>query len=219
MRAAPWWDMVLLTIFYHGEVDPTMTNEELAAAIQAGDREKLLELWTQVNRFTWKRVNRWAVYHQNGMEPEDLMQVGFLALLDALNGWNEPEGKFITWYALKLKAALTEAVGIRTQRDRLDPINHAVSLDVPVTDGEESLTLADLIPDPADIVEMVAERDLIHRRHEAIETALHSLPADQEATIRAKYYRNERVDNKAHNAALRALRNPRVSRTLKENAT
>ena len=52
---------------------------------------------------------------------------------------------------------------MRTQRDKRDPIHHALSLDAPLTDSEsgEDLTLADVIEDPyaAAEVEAVAELD------------------------------------------------------------
>lgn len=32
-----------------------MTNEELVAAIQAGDRDRLPELWERVRRLVWRQ--------------------------------------------------------------------------------------------------------------------------------------------------------------------
>ena len=36
-----------------------MTNEELAAAVQAGDREQLIPLWLSVRRLVLKKARRW----------------------------------------------------------------------------------------------------------------------------------------------------------------
>ena len=38
-----------------------MTNEELAALIQAGERERIPELWAQVEKYVWKQANRRAL--------------------------------------------------------------------------------------------------------------------------------------------------------------
>ena len=131
-----------------------MTNEELASMIQSGERGKVLELWEQVRRFAWQQGKKWAAYHGHGMEVEDYAQVGFLAMLDALGSWKNGEGRFLTWYAMRLKAAFTASSGQRTQRDRMDPLQTSMSLEMPLQDGDgKQISLADVIPDKS------AERD------------------------------------------------------------
>ena len=125
-----------------------MSNEELALQIRAGKRDRLMELWAQVRRFALQQARRWAYLGRGGVTLEDLEQSAFLALLDALEGWRAEAGQFLTWYGLRLKAAFTEATGQRTQRDRLDPLDRALSLEAPVGDEDDTLTLADVIPDP-----------------------------------------------------------------------
>lgn len=70
-----------------------MTNEELAALLQdgSGGEDELLCLWAQVRRFAASQARRWA-RASTGVEVEDLLQVGFLALLDALGTWNRDTG-------------------------------------------------------------------------------------------------------------------------------
>lgn len=80
---------------------------------------------------------------------DDFEQVAFLALLEALEGWDDRAGSFLTWYGLKLRGAFSEASGQRTKRDQLDPIQSAVSLETPLADREgDLLYLEDVIPDP-----------------------------------------------------------------------
>ena len=107
-----------------------MTTNEIAAAVQAGQADRL-ELWEAVRRFAYDRAYRWcrAMEGRGGMVLEDYIQVAFLALLNALESWDPAAGEFNTWFGLKLKGAFTEAVGMRTQRDKRDPIHHALSLD------------------------------------------------------------------------------------------
>ncbi|MBM6851077.1 sigma-70 family RNA polymerase sigma factor [Oscillibacter valericigenes] len=164
-----------------------MEASKIAAAVQSG-RADILELWEAVRRFAHDRAYRWyrAMEGRGGMVLEDYIQVAFLALLEALESWDPAAGAFLTWYGLKLKGAFTEAAGMRTQRDKRDPIHHALSLDMPLN-GEigEDLTLADVIEDPRseEEIEAVAELDYQQRRKQALATALDGLTEDQRRAV------------------------------------
>ena len=159
-----------------------MTNEELAAQIQAGERDRLLELRGQVERFAYGRAIRWgrALGECAGVTVEDLLQAVFLALLDALERW-EPERRtaFTTCFGICLKGAFSVACGVRTPKMGKDPFHSAVSLDMPadpsIQNGE---TLGDLQPDPAAEAEIEAidERDRLEKLHAALERVLETLP-------------------------------------------
>lgn len=194
-----------------------MENEELATLIQSGERGELLALWEQVRRFAYQQANRWARIGRGGVTVADLEQTGFLALMDALEGWNPERGPFIKWYSLRLKAAFSEATGQRTQRDRLDPLDVASSLDVPLSNDMDAVTLADIVPDPAaeEAVEDVAERDYLTHRRAAVRRALDGLPADQRRAVVLRYWKGKTADTRALNAGLRALRHPRTARQLR----
>lgn len=179
-----------------------MTTNEIAAAVQSGQADRM-ELWEAVRRFSYDRAYRWyrAMEGRGGMMLEDYIQVAFLALLDALESWDPTVGAFNTWFGLKLKGAFTEAVGMRTQRDKRDPIHHALSLDAPLTDSEigEDLTLADVIEDPyaAAEVEAVAELDYQQRRKQALAKALDSLAGDQRRAVVLRHCHGLTVDQTA----------------------
>ena len=164
-----------------------MTNEELAALLQdgSGGEDELLCLWAQVRRFAASQARRWA-RASTGVEVEDLLQVGFLALLDALEGWNQEEGAFLTWYSILLKGAFTEAVGLRTARQRNDPLRVAVSLDAPVgRDADDPFTLLDVLEDPTAEREMdvLAERDLAEERFRLPHRLLDQLDETQRQAV------------------------------------
>ncbi len=179
-----------------------MEASKIAAAVQAGQADQL-ELWEAVRRFAYDRAYRWcrAMEGRGGMVLEDYIQVAFLALLEALESWDPAAGAFLTWYGLKLKGAFTEAVGMRTQRDKRDPIHHALSLDAPLTDSEsgEDFTLADILEDLSATAEIdaVAEIDYQERRREAIRTALESLTADQRRAVVLRHCRGLTLDQTA----------------------
>lgn len=190
-----------------------MSNEEMAAAIQAGNRALLMDLWAGVRRFALKMAERWVL---PWVTLEDLQQVAFLAMLEALESFSEGKGKFITWYGLRLKAAFTAATGYRTKREELDPLRSAESLDAPASEDGASL-LGELIPDPAaeKAIEAVAERDRKERIQAAVKAAIDSLPEHLRAEIVSRYWLNQPQDNIAHAAALRLLRHPSRSRALR----
>lgn len=179
-----------------------MEASKIAAAMQAGQADRL-ELWEAVRRFAYDRAYRWcrAMEGRGGMVLEDYIQVAFLALLEALESWDPAAGAFLTWYGLKLKGAFTEAVGMRTQRDKRDPIHHALSLDAPLTDSEsgEDFTLADVIEDPyaAAGVEAVAELDYQRRRTQALATALDGLTEDQRRAVVLRHCNGLTLDQTA----------------------
>ena len=162
----------------------TVSNEELASAIQKGEREHLLTLWEQVQRFAYSKARKW---NRPGMEIEDFMQVAFLALLDAVASWKEGKGAFLTWYALHLCRTFYEASGQRTKREREDPIQNALSLDEPL--NEEDFTLSDLLEDPDAEAEIgqVAEADFQRRRRAALRKALDRLNESQRQAVVLRY--------------------------------
>ena len=196
-----------------------MTNEELAAAVQAGQAD-ILELWDAVRYFAKKQAGRWlrAWDGRGGVVLDDLLQASFLALLDALGGWKPDGGPFIGWYAMRIKTAFALVYGQRTEKQRRDPLQSAISLETPLEDSNEELTVADTVPDPAAELafDEVSEADMAQRLHNALEKALDALPEPQKTAIVQRYYMGEKADNKALNAALRALRRPEINKALRE---
>lgn len=197
-----------------------MTNEEVAVLAKSGNEKSVLLLWERVKYFAKKQAGRWiaAWEGRGGIVLDDLMQVSFLALLDALSGYDPDGGSFIGWYALKLRTAFTAAYGQRTQRDRRDPLQTATSLSTPIDNEDDDLTLGDTIEDPGAMkaMETVEENDRLQHLHDIMQDVLSTLPEDQRQAVVEKYYRCGKADSKAHNAALRSLRHPSRSKDLKE---
>jgi len=218
MIAAPWWSVdIWRSTFYHGEAVLAMTTNGIAAEVKAG-QTGYLELWEAVRRFVHDQSYRWAAALNGlgGVDNEDLQQTAFLALLEAVEGWESEKGAFLTIFGLKLKTAFSEATGLRTKRDRQDPLQAAVSLDAPLAGDEGALTLADTLEDPSAAAEIdgVAERDFQQRRREALAAALATLPEAQRAAVVGRCCCGQKVEQRAYSAALRALRHPRISQQL-----
>ena len=196
-----------------------MTTDEIAAAVQAGEAD-ILELWRAVERFAKKQALRWcrAWEGRGGVVLDDLMQASFLALLDALSSWKSDGGTFIGLYAMKLKTAFAAVYGQRTEKQRRDPLQSAISLETPLEDSNEELTVADTVPDPAAELafDEVSEADMARRLHDALENALSTLPQEQSEALRMKYFEGLPADAKTCQKGLRALRHPSVSGELKK---
>lgn len=188
----------------------------IAAAVQNGELN-LLTLWAAVRGYAYRKARRWAaaLEHRSGQDIEDLMQEAFLAMLRAVRLWERYTGMgFIGVYELALRDGFSRACGCRTKREAEDPLRSSVSLDAPVgEDGEEAGTLGPLVPDES------AERPFLgieqQELADAVQESLQSLPENlREAVIDAFWY-DKPVDAKLRAAALKALRHPTISRTLR----
>ena len=191
-------------------------TSEIAAAIQAGKAD-ILSLWAAVERFAWQQILRWvrAMEGRAGVEESDLLHVAFIALMDTLPTWDADKGEFLTLYGIKLKAALAEACGQRTQRARCDPINSVCrSMDEPIGDEDSDLTLGDTISDEAaeEAFEDVEQRDF----QQAVQAALAQLPDAQREAIIGEFWFGRKPGPKLRREALRALRHPRIRKPLME---
>ena len=209
-----------------------MTNEELVALIQAGERDKLPELWEQVERFVALQANR--LLHAMGpdkaalagVEFGDLYNSGYFALVDAVERYDPAQGmQFIGLFALRLKSAFAEAGGWRTSKR--DPLNSAKSMDARLKEDDEgSGAFGDFIPDPraAQALQDVEEQQYQEQLHAALERALGTLEDDEEAVIRARYYQGRTFEEIGPQAqapataasALRKLRRPQARKELEQ---
>lgn len=197
-----------------------MSNEQLVSMIQGGERDKLVELWAQVERFVTQQANRRLVLSGGlgGVELEDLCNAGYLALVAAVDTYDPLAGmSFIGWLTFHLRTAFAEAGGYRSRKQARDPLHRAGSLDVPMGEEEDGATLGELVPDPGAEAAMAdADRlEDLRRLHAALEAAIVTLPPDLQAAIRGRYYRGEVVNANAHNKAMRMLRAPKCSQVLR----
>lgn len=206
-----------------------MTNEELVALIQAGERDKLPELWEQVERFVALQANR--LLHAMGpdkaalagVEFGDLYNSGYFALVAAADSYKpEADKQFIGWFAFYLKTAFAEAGGWRGRKQ--NPLNNSTSMDKPIGEDGDGGTVGDFIPDPAAVqaFQDVEERQYREQLHAALERALGTLEDDEEAVIRARYYQGHTLEEIGPQArtleshALVKLRRSRVRRELEQ---
>lgn len=188
----------------------------IAAAVQNGELD-VLTLWAAVRGYAYRKARRWAaaLEHRSGQDIEDLMQEAFLAMLRAVRLWRSDGGTgFIGIYEFTLRTAFADACSIRTVRSRSDPLQTAISLDTPVgEDGEETNALVDFVQDTQaeDRLLEIEREELV----EAVQAALQQLPNELREALTDVFWHNRPVDTRLRNTALKALRHPTISRTLR----
>ena len=191
----------------------TETNAA-ARAVQDG-KEDILVLWLACQQYVMQQARRWyrAFEGRRGVALEDLEQAGFLALAKAVETWKPESSAFSTWLTFHLKSAFAAAYRVRTNHELKDPLNDATSLDVPPAGADEDCILRDIIPDvaAARAFEAVEQQELC----EAVQNALAKLPEEQQAAIYGEFWQGKTADPDIRRAAFRALRNPAISRPLR----
>nr|MCR5034404.1 hypothetical protein [Clostridia bacterium] len=128
-----------------------MTNEELVLKIQKGEEEYMPQLWDQVKMYiTWsaERYLRGYPKHYEQLKM-DCVQAGYFAVVKAVDGYSDEYGKFTNYLRWPLRNEFREVIysgrGIRKESD---PLNSALSLDMPIitADGEET-TIGEYVAD------------------------------------------------------------------------
>lgn len=212
-----------------------MSNEELVAEIQAGAGERMGELWEQVKGLVaWKArhvmtgLEDWG--DPRGVELDDLVQSGYLALVKAVGSYEQKECAFSTWLLFYLKTAFAEATGRRTEKSNMEPLNQALSLDKPLGDEADGATFGDLVPDHKAAATLTAVEEMVwlEQLREAMEGVLAELPDELNTVLRQRYYAQqtlagvaqrmgttkERV-RKLENQGIRALRHHTLAKRIR----
>ena len=177
-----------------------ISNEEMALKIRDGDQDLILQLWERVRPFIAKMANeKLRSFPSQAADAEDLIQSGYLALVDAVRTFTpDMECTFTTWLAYCLKHAFSEALGLRSERQKRDPIHNCRSLDEPVfSDDPEGVTLADTIPDDRDYYEDADQKIWTEQLRLALDDALRDLPEDTREIIQARYYDDQSLTSMA----------------------
>lgn len=208
-----------------------MSNEELVKKIQAGATDRMGELWEQVaGLVTWKaRYIMTALDLRGsscGVELEDLIQSGYLALAKAVETYTQTAGAFSTWLVYHLKNAFAETTGYRTKSGQNEPLNNSFSLDKTVDDESDGTSFGEFVPDPKAAATMLGIEEKLWQQqlHEALETALAALPEQSAEVLRLRHYRGLTLADvgqirgttpehirQMENRAIRQLRKPSIA--------
>jgi len=159
----------------------TVDDRQAIAALKRGEVGGLEAL---VRRYQLRAIRAAYLIVRDQALAEDLVQTAFLRAYDRI-GQFDPSRPFVPWF---LRSVVNDAVKAATRRAR------TVSLDAPLSGSaadDESVTLAELLTDPAPGPESLAEAVEVRQ---AVWRALGQLPPAERAAVVRRYYlgRSER---------------------------
>lgn len=173
------------------------TNEALAARAKAGDKEAAAQLWQQNRGLlgTWGR-RLYAAYREraaaSGVTLEDVEQIGFPAVAAAACGYDTAQGtQFTTYLAYHFRREFFALVGLRTERQKQEPLCRACSLDAPIdAEDAEGATRAELVPDAGAAAQMenAEEKVWTEQLHAALDECMEKIDPRQAFVLRSRYY-------------------------------
>ena len=205
------------------------SNEELAVRIQQGENALYAQLWEQTKRL-WLMLSM-RLYRAckeqcaaSGVEPDDVQQICFLVLCDAVQAYDPQKGQIplTSYFKYHLQNHFREMLHTRTSKR--DPLNGCSSLDEPLNaDEADSIAVVDALADDtaAQAFEDAEERAFQAQLHDALEAAKdRSLDDTQRSIIDAMYYDGRTMSDvtresgipssKVRTEHMKGLRNMRV---------
>ena len=177
-------------------MEETRTNEQLALACQAGDKQAIAQLWEQTKAL----ICSWCYHYYErgrdrcaacGVELADLQQEGFLALLDAMQAFQpEQEYKFTSYLNFPLKNRCNALLG---KRGAPRPLNECDSLEEITKDDKEDNPLSrfykrTLDPNAQEAFEQAEDREYNRQLHEALQEAMDTLQEKHRDILQWRYY-------------------------------
>lgn len=211
-----------------------MSNEELAVLIQQGQREYIPTLYDHVRKLLTSIAKRYfnkfyGPCARCGITLDDLIQETYFVMLDGARYFKPDSGnKFVSYLTYPMWNHFRKLTGCRTAKR--DPLNSADSLDEPLPNADESLTLGDAVPDEDssagfdEIDTSMYQTEL----HSALEKSMEHLAPEQHTAIKCRFYESKTIEQTCGSMgcsreqvrqyeakALRALRKPKIAKTLK----
>ena len=169
-----------------------MTNEQLVLFIQQGDADDLIPvLWERTRKIVFKQAN--VIYAQSkddfishGYELSDFTHECYPAFLQAIKSYTAESGysflAFLRYPIMQVRERLL-------YRRRIpNPLDGAVSLNVPTSDDTDAAELLDFIEDSDPTPEQRAEKRTLSA---TINTAIERLAEKETVIIRSYFYDNE----------------------------
>ncbi len=185
-----------------------MSNEELAIRIRNGETDLTEQLWNQVVKFVTLMAKKYSLAYNGRYEVEDLIQSGFIAVVEAANVYpGEEGGKYLTYLTYWLLKEFRRSNGITKARNIIgeitdengnviklkafDPIERSESLNTPLGDSEDGDTKQSFLADPRDQFEEVEHKIYLEQLRETLDKAMDQLPAEQKQIL-ISYFRDQK---------------------------
>ena len=131
----------------------------LQQAVLSGDKHALEDLYARNRGLLYRLAQRYrgACERDRAVDLDDLIQAGYLGLVDAMHAWEPERGAWSTIAVYYIKNAMREAVGIHSTRIRAE--HGALALDAPLPGSEDGTTSMELLEGPDAVVDAELLRD------------------------------------------------------------
>ena len=188
------------------------TNEELAVQAQAGDKGAISQLWNQTRGIIFMILAR--CYNRNpdrfarcGVTMDDLEQEGFFAVQEAVEAFKSRQRLDASWLNYPLQNHVNAVLGTRSGQVKHIPLNECSSLDEPISQESDDMTLGDSVEDQTalEAFQGVENRTYNSQLHDTLEVCLSFLEKPMERAV-------------LKNKGLRKLRGGKARRLLMEYA-
>ncbi len=173
-----------------------MTNEELAQKIQNGEQDLITELWKKNQGVVNIRSRALFEKYRDrciscAVEVDDIVQISFLALCDAVKAYKVDEGhKLLSYFKFPLLNHFHDLIGFRISKH--DLLNRCKSLNESVGEDDDTMLIELLAdPDSEEPSEVAIDNIFQSELREKLENALLKLSDNCATAIRGQYFEGE----------------------------
>lgn len=194
-----------------------MTNEELVVQIQNGNTDLYIELWENVKGLVVclardrYNITNW----KHGVELDDLVQCGYIALVSAVKYFDASLGwKFTTFLDKTLKTEFASTIGY----NRKEPLNSAIRFETPLKgsgEDDEERTFYDILSeetDPTSFEDNIIESVWVEELRAELKKAIAAIPEEQGEMIQLRYGKGLSVDQISKSRGI----DPKTIRSLEQ---
>jgi RNA polymerase sigma factor (sigma-70 family) len=170
--------------------------------VKQGDRQAAGELWEQMRRLVILIMSRYfPICQRNNVDPSDLEQEGYFAVMRAAKAYNLEKGimlsSYLEWH---VRNVAREALGLRGRRR----LQCGQSLDEPIPTDDGFIFLYDALEDEnaAQDMECLVHDEYLQQLRAVINERLDSLKPKQRAVIHARYWEGKTMRETAKDVGL-----------------
>lgn len=178
-----------------------MTEKQLIGCAKNGDKAARVELWEHNRGILYTMLKQLYDRYKDraarqGVTFEDVQQIGYFAVVSAVNGFDPGAGvKFSSYLFYHVKNEFFTLLGLRTERQRRDLMADAQRIEEILPGTEENITVGDAIPDQKaeEELEAVCERAYNAELRRALDTQLGEIDPLEAEVIRSRYYNGKEL--------------------------
>lgn len=177
-------------------MNENISNEDLVVAIQNGNKKDIETLWKNVHKLISLHAYRYYQRFKGNSiaTEEDLIQEGYMALLEAIKYFDINSGyKFTTYLNYTLKNAFQKVMGLRTNKQRNEPLNNCFSLNSNISQDDEETEEIDFIIDKTALKQF--ERIEVSETQQIVWEAISHLDERSREVIIMKYFKDMTLKN------------------------